>query len=181
MSQLSWILNPESDNAGAFSPEQVASRFGQLVLTVHGLWDAVPREHLAVGDELGLSPAWIIGHLALLLRSVLESFGEPALGELPEGFTETFGPGCDGTDVRDAPETLIDREIGALTAFLDHAGASALLESPRHDVFGLRALMPHDTLQGHAAAAIDYACMYLMELATLCEASVERETNEHGD
>jgi hypothetical protein len=112
---------------------------------------------------LGQSPAWIIGHLALLLRSVLESFGGSGSLELPVGFAETFGSGRDGTEVRDAPETLIDlfdRQVGALTAFLERAGTSVFLESPQRDDFGLRALMRHDTLQGHAAAALDYAGMY---------------------
>jgi hypothetical protein len=176
MNELSWLVNVESDQAGAFSPEEVACRFERLALTVHDLWDAVPPDRRVVGDQLGLSPAWIIGHLALLLRSVLESFGEPGPGELPGGFSETFGPGRDGSEVQDAPEALIelfDRQVGAFTSFLDSVAERALLKSPRRDDFGLRALMPHDTLQGHAAAALDYAGMYLMELATLCQDSVE--------
>jgi hypothetical protein len=172
MDELSWLVNAEGDRAGAFSPGDVARRFGRLGLAVHDLWDGVPPDRRAVGDQLGLSPAWIVGHLALLVRGVLESFGGGGPGELPAGFAGRFGPGCDGAGVPDDPESLIelfDGQVEALVAFLDRAEVSTLLDAPRSDDFGLGALMPHDTLQGHAAAALDYAGMYLLELTALGE------------
>jgi hypothetical protein len=178
MNEFSWLKNPESDRAGRFTPAGAARRFEQVARAVRELWDAVPRERRAAGDQLGLSPAWIVGHLVLLLRSVLHSFGAPDSEELPGGFEERFGPGRDGTEVHDAPETLMelfDHQVEALTTFLDRVAASAFLASPRFDDFGLRALMPHETLQAHAAAALDYAGIYLMELASLCEGFEEAD------
>jgi hypothetical protein len=176
MKELSWLVNAESDQAGAFSPREVARRFERLGLTVHDLWDAVPPDGRPLGDQLGLSPAWNVGHLALLVRNVLGSFGGGGPGELPEEFVEGFGPGCDGVEVFGDPESLIelfDGQVDALIAFLNRAGISTLLESPRTDEFGLRALMPHDTLEGHAAAGLQYADMNLFELTTPCESLEE--------
>jgi hypothetical protein len=124
------------------------------------------------GDQLGLSPAWMVGHLALLVRSILQSFGGSGPGDLPGEFAERFGPGCDGAEVLDDPESLIelfDGQVESLAVLLDRAESSTLLEAPRSDHFGLQALMPHETLQGHAAAALDYAGMYLLELTALGE------------
>jgi hypothetical protein len=172
MKELSWFVNKESDEAGGFSPEDVARRFERLGQTVHDLWDAAPPERCAAGDQLGLAPPWVVGHLALLVRSVLDSFGGAAPGELPAEFTERFGPGCAGAEIFDDPESLIelfDDQVDSLAAFLDTADISTLLEAPRSDDFGLRALMPYNTLQGDAAAALDYASMYILELTALCE------------
>jgi hypothetical protein len=177
MKGLSWLVNKESVEAGGFSPGDVARRFERLGQTIHDLWDAVSPDRRAVGDQLGLSPAWIVGHLTLLVRSVLESFGGHGPGELPAEFAERFGPGCDGAQVFDDPESLIelfDGQVEALVVFLDRANVSTLLEAPRSDEFGLHALMPHDTLQGHAAAALDYASMYLLELTAFAE-SLDKE------
>jgi hypothetical protein len=176
MNELSWLVNKESEKAGGFSPGDVARRFERLGLMVHDLWEAVPADRRALGDQLGLSPAWIVGHLALLVRTVLGSFGGHAPG-LSDEFAERFGPGRDGAQVLDDPESLIelfDGQVEALVVFLDRADTSTLLEEPRGDEFGLQALMPHNTLQGHAAAALDYAGMYLLELTAFAE-SLDRE------
>src|SRR5260370_42510031 len=100
---LWWLMKSESEIAGAVTPEQLAQSFERLGLAVHRLVDAVPHDRLEIGDPVGLSPSWVIGHLALLLRSVLESFGGPTAGELPAGFADAFGPGCDGTEVQEDP------------------------------------------------------------------------------
>ena len=166
---LSWAMR--SEIAGTVAPAQLAQCFEQLARAVHRSVDAVPYDPLVMADPLGLSPAWIIGHLALLTRSVLESFGGVAAGKLPAGFSNTFGPGRDGSEVHDVPENLIelfDGEVEALSAFLRFASPSLLSETPRHDDFGLLALMPHDSLRSHAAAAIRYAGIYVMELSMLC-------------
>lgn len=176
MKELSWIVNSESDTPGPVSPGQIAEQFERLARAVHTLWDAVAHDRLASGDHLGLSPAWIVGHLSLLLRCVLEGFGGQGSGELPGGFAEAFGPGRDGTEIHGAPESLLelfDDEARSLVAFLGGVGASLLLEPPRCDDFGLGAILPHDTLQGHAAAALDYAGMYLMELTLFHDRSLE--------
>ena len=81
-----------SETVEAASPEQLAEGFEQLGLTVHRIVDPLPHDRLNIGDQSGLSPSWVIGHLALLFRSVLESLGEPATEELPPGFTGDFGP-----------------------------------------------------------------------------------------
>lgn len=176
MRELSWIVNPEIDRAGAASPGQVAEQFERLVRATHTLWDAVPRDRLGAGDHLGLSPAWIVGHLSLLLRCVLESFGGRSSSGFPVAFGETFGPGRDGSAVQDAPEALLelfDSQAETLVAFLSGVDASRLLEPPRRDDFGLGAILPHDTLQGHATAALDYAGMYLMEMTLLDDRALE--------
>jgi hypothetical protein len=169
---LSWAM--ESKIVGAVSPEQLAQSFEQLGVTVHRLVDAVPHDRLNIGDQVGLSPSWVIGHLAFLLRSVLESFGGPAAEELPLGFAGVFGPGRDGTAVHEEPALLIglfDRHLEILSAFLKRAYPRLLSEPPRRDEFGFLALMPHDSLGGLAAAALRYAGIYVVELAMLCEMS----------
>jgi hypothetical protein len=174
MNGLWWLMKSESEIVGTVTPEQLAQGFEQLGLTVHRLVDAVPHDRLNMGDQVGLSPSWIIGHLALLLRSVLESLSWPAARELPSEFSGVFGPGRDGTDVNEEPARLIglfDRHLERLTVFLKRADLQLLSEPPRRDEFGLLTLMPHHSLGGHAAAALRYAGMYVMELAVLCDMS----------
>jgi hypothetical protein len=131
-----------------------------------------------LGISSALSPAWIVGHLALLVRSVLASFGGHAPVDLPAEFAERFGPGCDGAQVLDDPKSLIklfDAQVEALVVYLDRADTSTLLEAPRGDEFGLQATVPHSTLQSHAAAALDYEGMYLLELTEFAESFDKEE------
>jgi hypothetical protein len=163
-----------SETVEAASPEQLAEGFEQLGLTVHRIVDPLPHDRLNIGDQSGLSPSWVIGHLALLFRSVLESLGEPATEELPPGFTGDFGPGRDGTAVHEEPASLIrlfDRHLEMVSAFLKCAYSWPLSEPPHRDDFGLMVLTPHDSLGSHAAAALRYAGVYVVELAMLCEMS----------
>jgi hypothetical protein len=174
MNGLWWFMKSESEVVGPVTPEELAQCFERLGLTVHRLLDAFPHDRLDIGDQVGLSPSWVIGHLALLLRSVLESFGGPTAEELPSGFAGAFGPGRDGTEVVEDPALLIglfDRHLEMLSAFLKRANPRLLSEPPRRDEFGLLALIPHDSLGGHAAAALRYAGTYVMELAMLCDTS----------
>jgi hypothetical protein len=163
-----------SENVEEVSPEQLAEGFEQLGLTVHRIVDPLPHDRLNIGDELGLSPSWVIGHLALLFRSVPESLGEPVAGELPSGFAGVFGPGRDGTAVHEEPASLIrlfDRHLEMVSTLLKRANPRLLSEPPPRDDFGLLVLTPHDSLGGHAAAALRYAGVYVVELAMLCAMS----------
>jgi hypothetical protein len=174
MNGLWCLMKSESEIVGAVTPEQLVRGFERLGLTVHRLVDAFPRDRLEIGDQVGLSPSWVIGHLALLLRSVLESLGGPAAGEFPSGFAGAFGPGRDGTEVREEPALLIglfDRHLEMLSASLKRVDPQLVSEPTSRDEFGLLALMPHHSLGGHAAAALRYAGMYVIELAMLCDMS----------
>ncbi len=156
---------------GMSTLSEVIRSFERFASTVHELWDGTPEECRATGEQLGLSTAWIVGHLALLIESVLTSFGGEPSAKLRADFVATYGPGRDGSEIRDDPSVLIaafDHHIDRLNAFLRSADISVLGEKPRCDDFGLRVLMPHDSLRGHASAALYYANMYILELATLC-------------
>jgi hypothetical protein len=154
-------MKSDSEIVVTITPEQLVQGFAQLELIVHLLVDAVPHAGLDIGDQVGLSPSWVIGHLALLLRSVLESFDGPAARVLPLEFAGTFGPGCCGTEVHEEPAWLIalfDRHVEMLTLFLKRADPQVLSKPPRRDEFGLLGLMPHHSLGGHAAGSLRDEC-----------------------
>jgi hypothetical protein len=167
---LSWAMG--SSIVEEVSPEQLANGFEQLGCTVHRIVDALSQDRLDIGDEVGLSSSWVIGHLSLLFRSVLESLGGPVAGELTAGFADVFGPGRDGTAVHEEPAFLIglfDRHLEMLSAFLKRANPRLLSKPPPRDEFGLLAFMPHRSLGAHAAVALRYASVYVVELAMLRE------------
>lgn len=167
---LSWIL--KTQYRPAETPEQLWLGFERLGRNIHHMIKSLPSELMDAETPLGLSPAWVLGHLTLLLRSVLEGFGGTAGKELPSGFATIFRAGGDGTEVEESPDSLIrlfDAHMGALCVFLRGVTSAQLSEAPPRDDFGLEKLMPVETLGGYGTAAIRYGGMYAIELAMLCE------------
>ena len=162
----------ESEFQAAEIPEQLWQGFGRLGRIVHDLIESLPRDRIAADTSLGLSPAWVLGHLVLLLKTVLEGFGGTAGEALPTDFVATFRPGGDGSEVDESPDLLIslfDIHLSAVCVVLRGVMRTKLSKAPPRDDFGLEKRLPYKSLGGSGAAGIRYAGMYAIELAMLCE------------
>src|SRR6266478_5654097 len=128
---LSWLM--KSEFQAAEIPEQPWQGFERLGRIVHYLIESLPRDRIAADTSLGLSPAWVLGHLILMLKNVLEGFGGTAGEALPTDFATTFRPGGDGSEVDESPDLLIslfEIHMSAVCVFLRGVTRMQLSKAP---------------------------------------------------
>src|SRR5260370_36824705 len=134
---LSWLM--KSEFQAAEIPEQLRQGCERLGRVVHYLIESLPRDRIAADTSLVLSPAWVLGHLVLLLKNVLEGFGGTAGEALPTDFAATFRPGGDGSEVDESPDLLISLfaiHLSAVCVFPRGVTRTQLSQPPPCDDFG---------------------------------------------